>query len=125
MELRGRATFAPSVVIAVLAPANGVGTRCLDVPVGIGTDPDVRPCGRDDQARDPLERCIVGNSASRVIDVAEPAALDLAVDAGAVRPAPAEPAHGRGLGRSGPTGPGGFAAGPHHHRSSGPAVARI
>src|SRR3954470_5292880 len=110
MELRGRATFAPSVVIPVLAPASGVGTRCLDVPVGIGTDPDVRPCGRDDQALDPLERCIVGNSESRVIDVAEPAALDLAVDAGAVRPAPTQPAHGRGLGRSGAAGPGGGGA---------------
>src|SRR5579859_5582633 len=51
-ELRLVALVAIERVIAILFPAAGIAGGGLDVALGIGTDPDVGPCGRDDQRAD-------------------------------------------------------------------------
>ncbi len=51
-ELRAVAGLAVRRMVAVLLPAPGITGRGLDVPGGIGTDPDVGPGRRNGQAED-------------------------------------------------------------------------
>ena len=55
IELLLVALFLPLLVVEVLAAARGVGSDRLDVPVRVGADPHLLPCGRDHQVADALQ----------------------------------------------------------------------
>src|ERR1051325_72412 len=72
----------PPVVVAVLLPSPGVAAGGLEVAVGNGADPDVRPCGRNGQGADPGERFRRPDPATARTEVYEAVALPFAPDAG-------------------------------------------
>jgi len=63
----------PVRVVAVLLAPLGVAPGRLQMPLGVGTDPDVRPGGRDGQARHPLEHGAVPDLAPARIEHGGPA----------------------------------------------------
>src|SRR5690606_15897799 len=65
--------LAPGGVVEVLAPTRGIHPGGLDVAIGIGADPDIRPGRRDGQLGDALLELGVGNGAAVLVAVAEPA----------------------------------------------------
>ena len=73
VELLLVALVLPLLVVEVLAAARGVGSDRLDVPVGVGADPHLPPCGRDHQVLDALQRLRIGDSCAVGILVGEPA----------------------------------------------------
>ena len=53
------ADFAPARMVAALLAAAGVASGGLEVAVGDGADPDIGPCGRDDEGLDAGESFVV------------------------------------------------------------------
>src|SRR3954451_16368771 len=58
------------MILILLAPL-GIARRHLDMPVLVGTDPDVGPGGRDHQRTDALQRVLVADRLSVGTGVAE------------------------------------------------------
>jgi hypothetical protein len=76
------ARFAPARMVAVLFASARVAARRLNVAVGVGTDPHVRPRRRDDDRSDSLELGAVGNRAAVGSDVPKPVTAPEPADAG-------------------------------------------
>jgi hypothetical protein len=65
------ALFSPTRMVAVLFASARVASRRLNVAVGVGTDPHVRPRRRDHDRSDSLELGAIGNRAAVGSDVAK------------------------------------------------------
>lgn len=74
LELLAVAPLAPGVVVQVLPPSGRVHSGGLEMAERIGTDPHVRPRGRNRQGADPLELTPVANQPAVVPAVLETAA---------------------------------------------------
>ena len=80
--LRFVTLFAPARMVAVLFASTRVAPRRLNVAVGVGTDPHVRPRRRDDDRSDALELGAIGNRAAVGSDVAKTVLTPEPADAG-------------------------------------------
>src|SRR5581483_3686058 len=69
--LGGVARLAPARMISVLLPSARVAPGGLEVPLGVGADPHVRPGGRDGEAPDAGEGLAILDGAAARVDVGE------------------------------------------------------
>ena len=84
LELGVVAVRAPRIVIAVLLPAACIASGRLQVAAGIGTDPDVGPCGRNYERADTRQGRAVTDSMAVSVDVSKLLSVHVSPDPRAV-----------------------------------------
>lgn len=82
LVFRALAYFAKGSVVAILFSAPCIAPRCLEMPVGLGAYPHIRPGGRDRELADAFERLLILDFGSLRGDIGKAGSGFLSADPG-------------------------------------------